>query len=62
MITQINSVFAKYGIPNSVTLDNGPWFSATAFNPMGLTITQAAQGIHKLTEKWKGELEQLRHF
>ena len=57
VISSLEEIFARHGLPESLTSDNGPQFIATEF-----TESMEQQGIrhHKVTAKWpqaNGEVE-----
>ena len=57
VISSLEEMFARHGLPESLTSDNGPQFIATEF-----TESMEQQGIrhHKVTAKWpqaNGEVE-----
>ncbi len=56
VISQLKSVFARHGIPETVQSDNEPqmhhWNLLSLLTPMSLTTLQAARNSLKVTDKW----------
>ena len=57
VISSLEEIFARHGLPESLTSDNGPQFVATEFTEY---LEQKGIGHHRVTAKWpqaNGEVE-----
>ena len=49
VISSLEEIFARHGLPESLTSDNGPQFVATEFTEY---MEQQGIGHHRVTAKW----------